>query len=621
MRLTVPVTGVKRKKMDLLDELQTRLVCGDGAMGTMLLEDGVPLERCLEELCLSEPERVQKIHEAYVDAGARVIETNTFGANRVRLERFGLGEKTREINAAAAQLARKAAHAKDVTIAGSIGPLGISKDEAQERGIDRASVFEEQVLGLLDGGVDAIFFETFLNFEELELALGARMKIGKGVTICSMACEQEGRLPSGITLVEAFRKFTALGADVVGVNCLNGPQATVHLLERVPLEFLLSAYPNAGYPKYHEGRFIYYTSPDYFARLARELAAQGARLIGGCCGTNPRTIAAMARALADLQPAKTKPVGHKYEVPRELPLQRSLPSEESILDKVAAGQRVIICELDPPKTLALERYFAGAQALVRAGCDAITLADNSLAILRVSNLAIGSMLKQRFQITPLLHMSCRDRNVLGLQSELLGMAALGMRHLLPVTGDPARIGDHPGAASVYDVNSIQLIEIARKMNEGVNHAGKSLKAATQFVIGCTFNPNSRNLDAQLARLERKIDAGAQYVMTQPVFDLRILDEMTKRVSGLGVPVFTGIWPLLSGKQAEFLHNEVPGVLVPDEVRRRMANTEGADGMARGLEIAREISQGALERFPGVYLITPFLKYSVTVELASFARKL
>ncbi len=590
-------------------------------MGTMLLDDGIPLERCLEELCISEPERVRKIHQAYIAAGARVIETNTFGASRVRLDRFGFGDRTHEINAAAARLAQQAGQGKDVYVAGSVGPLGISADEAETRGIDREAVFHEQVVGLLDGGADGIFFETFLDYDELELALGAKMKLSKVPTICSLACESEGRLSSGLTLVEAFRKLTALGADVVGVNCLNGPQATVHLLERIPLEFLLSAYPNAGYPKYHEGRFIYYTAPDYFAKMVREMTAQGARLIGGCCGTTPRTIAAMAAALAELEPVRSKSIRVTVEPVRTPAPKRIAPTEESLLDRIAAGRRVIICELDPPKTLALEKYFVGAQALVQAGCDAITLADNSLAILRVSNLAIGAMLKERFGITPLLHMSCRDRNLLGLQSELLGMAALGMRHVLPLTGDPARVGDHPGAASVYDVNSVQLIAIAKRMNEGFNHAGKSLSTATQFVVGCTFNPNSKNIEAQISRLARKVAAGAQYVMTQPVFDVRVLDEMVIRTQEFGVPIFTGVWPLMSARQADFLHNEVPGIVVPEQVRIQMAGSEGDEGRARGLAIAREISRAALERFPGLYLITPFLRYSTTVELAAFARSL
>ncbi len=404
--------------MDLLEELQRRLVCGDGAMGTMLLEDGVPLERCLEELCLSDPERVRKVHDAYVAVGAEVIETNTFGANRVRLDRFGFGEKTQAINASAARLALKAAHGKPISVAGSVGPLGITADDAHTRGIDRAAVFAEQITGLLDGGVNAIFLETFLDYEEMEIALQAKMALSKIPTICSFASEQEGRLPSGLTLVEAFRKLIGLGADVVGVNCLNGPQAMVHILELLPLEFLLSAYPNAGYPQYHEGRFFYYTSPTYFSAMAREMAAQGARLIGGCCGTTPRTIAAIAAVLAELKPARSKTVRVVVESARVGVSKRVESTEESLLDRIAQGHRVIICELDPPKTLALEKYFAGAQALVKAGCDAITLADNSLAILRVSNLAIGAMLKERFGITPLLHMSCRDRNVLGLQSEL-----------------------------------------------------------------------------------------------------------------------------------------------------------------------------------------------------------
>ncbi len=247
--------------MDLLEELQSQLVCGDGAIGTMLLEGGVPLERCLEELCVSDPGRVRKIHEAYVDVGAQVIETNTFGANRVRLDRFGFGERTHEINASAAKLALEAVHGKNVCVAGSVGPLGITADEAETQGIDRAAIFAEQIAGLIEGNVGAIFLETFLDYEELEIALQAKMSLSKVPTICSFASEQEGRLPSGLTLVEAFRKLTTLGADVVGVNCLNGPQAMVHLLERLPLEFLISAYPNAGYPQHHEGRFIYYASP------------------------------------------------------------------------------------------------------------------------------------------------------------------------------------------------------------------------------------------------------------------------------------------------------------------------------------------------------------------------
>jgi methionine synthase I (cobalamin-dependent) len=295
--------------MDLLDELHSRLICADGAMGTMLLDDGVPLERCLEELCVSEPERVRKVHDAYVSAGARVIETNTFGANRVRLERFGFGEQVREITAAAARLAQQSARGKDVCVTGSIGPLGITTDEAQTRGIDRAAVFSEQITGLLEGGADVIFFETFRDYDELALALAAKMQLSKAPAICSLACEPEGRLSSGLTLGEAFEKLTTLGANIVGVNCMNGLQATVHLLERVPLDFLLSACPNAGYPKYYEGRFIYHSASEYFAKLTREMVAQGARLIGGCCGTTPRTIAAIASVLAELAPVRSKSLG------------------------------------------------------------------------------------------------------------------------------------------------------------------------------------------------------------------------------------------------------------------------------------------------------------------------
>ncbi|MDQ6807904.1 MAG: bifunctional homocysteine S-methyltransferase/methylenetetrahydrofolate reductase, partial [Verrucomicrobiota bacterium] len=574
--------------MDLLAELEERVLCGDGAIGTLLLDRGLPVDQCLEELCVSQPDRVRGIHEEYVRAGARVIETNTFGANAVRLHRFGFENRVREINGAAAKLARQAAEGKNVCVAGSVGPLGISEDEAAERGIDRAACFREQTTALLDGGVNLLFFETFMNFDEMEIAVRSTPSTDSTI-VCSFACDPEGRLRSGMLLVDAFTRVRELGATMVGVNCLNGPHAMVQLLQRLPAGDLLTAYANAGYPKYTEGRYVYPTAPDYFANSAREMAAQGARLIGGCCGTTPAHVAAISAAIAELKPVRSKAV-RVVESTIEKPVRSFVAAaEESLLDRMKAGKRVIICELDPPKTLELEKYFAGAQALVAAGCDAITLADNSLAILRVSNLAIGAMLKERFGITPLLHMSCRDRNVLGLQSELLGMAALGMRHVLPLTGDPSRVGDHPGAASVYDVNSIELIGIIKRLNDGFSHAGKSIKNGTQFSIGCTFNPNAKNLDSQLNRLERKVAAGAQFVMTQPVFDVRLIDEMHKRTAHLGVPIFTGVWPLLSGRQTEFLHNEVPGIVVPDSVRAEMAGREGDDGRATGVKLARQIT--------------------------------
>jgi methionine synthase I (cobalamin-dependent)/5,10-methylenetetrahydrofolate reductase len=622
--------------MDLIDELSSRVLCGDGAMGTTLMEIAhAPLEGCLEEFCRTAPDLVTKIHAQYIAAGARVIETNSFGANAVRLERHGLGGAVREINGTAAQLAQQAAQGRQVYVAGSVGPLGLTAEEAREQGIDRAAVFREQIEALLDGGVDLIFFETFLDLAELRLALEVKKSLRDCPALCSMACAEEGRLPDGLPIPDALETLRQLGAEITGVNCLNGPHAMIRLLQHLPVApgQLLSAYPNAGYPRFHEGRFIYYTAPEYFGTVAREMVGQGVRLVGGCCGIGPAQVAAMAAAVRDLAPVTSKPVLRRIE-PAPLPAAHLVETgalapalaaepageETSLLDLIALGKTVVITELDPPKTLDLEKFMAGAKALHEAGSDAITLADNSLAILRVSNLAAGALLKARHGIMPLLHLSCRDRNLLGLQSELLGLSALGIRHVLPLTGDPAKVGDHPGAKSVYDVTSVQLIGIIKRLNEGFNHSGKSVKAATRFVIGCTFNPNAKFLDAQIARLERKLAAGAQYVMTQPVFDPALVAAMAKRTAALGVPIFIGVWPLLNGRQAEFLHHEVPGILIPEEVRAKMAGREGADGRAMGLELAKEVCRAVLDQFPGVYLITPFLNYELTVELAQFARR-
>lgn len=602
--------------MHFLDELNSGLLCGDGAMGTEIMARGA-LDGCFEELVCTDPELISGIHADYLAAGARVIETNTFGANAVRLARFGLENRVAELNGTAVKIARAAAAGKNAYVAGSVGPLGLSNEAVREQGIDRAAVFTEQISALLDGGVDLLQLETFRDLDEVLTALTAAKKLSGVPVVCSMVCSEEGRLISGQSIVDAFRKLTAAGADVVGLNCLTGPHAMLRVMEKIPLEFQLSAFPNAGHPLYHEGQYLYGLSPEYFATAGREFVAQGARLIGGCCGVGPEHIAALSKALIGLQPASKKTVIHVSEPPR--PVARVVSQETSLLDLVAAGKTVVVTELDPPKTLDLDKYFAGAQALTEAGSDAITLADNSLAILRVANVSIGAILKERFDIMPLIHVSCRDRNLLGLQSELMGIAALGIRHVLPLTGDPAKVGDHPGASSVYDVNSIELMRIISRLNEGYNHAGKSIKVQTNFVQGCTFNPNAKNLDSQVARLERKIAAGASYVMTQPVFDTALVAEMHRRTAHLGVPIFTGVWPLLNGRQTEFLHNEVPGISIPDNVRETMRGLEGADGKRKGIELGKDICRAALDHFPGVYLITPFLNYETTVELASFVR--
>jgi methionine synthase I (cobalamin-dependent)/5,10-methylenetetrahydrofolate reductase len=606
--------------MDFLEELKSSVLCGDGAMGTELMSSGVPVDVCFEELNVSAPDVVLRIHDSYVQAGARLIETNTFGANGARLSKHGLQSRVKELNQAAIRLARQSIGGRPIYLAASVGPLGITDPQTECQNTDRAELFREQAEAILDAGADVVFLETFLDFDEIRIALDAVRKFDDKIpVICSMVSSEEGRLPSSLPITQAFRELVRLGANVVGVNCVTGPHAMLRILRRIPTEFLISAFPNAGYPRYHNGRFLYNAAPEYLGQAAKEFVAQGASLIGGCCGVGPQHIREVAKAIAGLKPVRSKPIVQWIAEP-ELKAERR-PTETSILELMASGQTVVITELDPPKTLDLEKYFTAAQALIDAGSDAITLADNSLAILRVSNLAIGAILKQRYNIMPLLHISCRDKNLIGLQSELMGIAALGIRHILPLTGDPAKFGDHPGSSSVYDVNSIQLMEIISGLNKGYNFAGKNIKYPTDFVMGCTFNPSAKNLDAQIARLERKIAAGARYVMTQPVFDQMLVKQMHIRTKHLGVPILTGVWPLLNGKQAEFLHHEVPGIIVPDEIRSRMAGTEGQQGRRQGIEIAKDVVRAVLEYFPGIYLITPFLAYDTTAELAQFVRNL
>ena len=603
----------------LLDILQERVVLGDGATGTYLYELGVPLNQCLEELNMTQPDLVSRVYQEYANAGAQVIETNSFGANRIRLARFGLEHQVNEINWRAARVAREAIKGHDVFIGGSVGPLSLRPTDGEFSIDDRKALFREQIGALLDGGCDLIFLETFTALDELLLALNVFQNLTNIPVATSLGVSEEGRLASGESFPEAVKILRAAGADIIGINGTCGPQACVHLLSKLAVEEndLLSVFPNAGKPEFYEGRFNYAASAEYFAATLPRWVEEGARLIGGDYGTRPEHIAAMAAVARELKPVRVKKisVASRPRVEVTEPAIASPASEEevSILD-LLKKQLVSIVELDSPKTLSMDKFLQGAKALKEAGAAAITLADNSLAILRVSNLAAAIQLRQEVGVTALLHLACRDRNLLGLQSEIMGLGTLGFRHVLALTGDPAKVGDHPGATSVYDVNSVGLIKLLAGMNNGVNAVGRQLQGQTKFIIGCAFNPNALNLDSQVKKLESKLAAGAQYVMTQPVFDVELARKTAARLKPLGVPIFLGVMPLLSSRNAEFLHNEVPGIKIAEPLRERLRHADDSTATQIGLEVAREVRDVALEAFRGVYLITPFLRYEVSVNL-------
>jgi methionine synthase I (cobalamin-dependent)/5,10-methylenetetrahydrofolate reductase len=605
---------------NLLDILKERVVVGDGATGTYLYELGVPLNHCLEEINLSRPELLERIYREYADAGAQIIETNSFGANRVRLAHYGLDGQVGELNRRAAQVARNALKGKsDVFVGGSVGPLSLRPADGEFSADDRKAFFREQIGALLEGGCDLIFLETFTALDELLLALGVFKEMGNAPVVTSLAVSEEGRLVSGQTFPEAVKLLRAAGADIVGINGTAGPQACVHLLSKLNVaeSDLLAVYPSAGKPEFYEGRFNYAASPDYFADTMPRWVEEGARLIGGDYGTRPEHIAAMAAVARGLKPVRVKkatPSRARIESSELSPAKSTAAEETSILELLKQKQ-VSIVELDSPKGLSMDKFLAGAKALKEAGAAAITLADNSLAILRVSNFAAAIRVRDEVGLTSLLHLACRDRNLLGLQSEIMGLGTLGFRHVLALTGDPAKVGDHPGATSVYDLNSVGLIKLLAAMNRGVNHVGRSLNGRTNFIIGCAFNPNAINFESQVKKLESKLAAGAQYVMTQPVFDLELARRTVARLKPLGVPIFLGVMPVLSSRNAEFLHNEVPGIKIAEPLRERLRHcSDDAAATKIGLEVAREVRDVALEAFNGVYLITPFLRYEVSVEL-------
>ncbi len=598
--------------MGLLQDLQNRVLIADGAMGTLLYSYGI--DRCFEELNLSKEDEVKRVHEAYVQAGADIIQTNTYGANYIKLSRYGLEEETKRINTKAVQIAKAAAGSAYVL--GTIGGIRtFNKNAYTIEEIKRS--FREQLYILLNEEPDGILLETYYDMEEAKAVLQIARKETTLPIVMNVSMHEQGVLQDGTPLRDGLSELSSLGADVVGINCRLGPYHMIQALEGVPIleNSHLSVYPNSSLPSLEEGRLVYDTDNDYFRKSALEFRNQGARIIGGCCGTTPQHIHAMAEAVKDLAPITEKEVKVLKEEIISIQDQRTEPG----LDELATKKRTIIVELDPPKKLNFEKFLVAAKELKNAGIDALTLADNSLATPRISNVACGALLKQQLDLRSLVHITCRDRNLIGLQSHLMGLDTLGLTDILAITGDPSKIGDFPGATSVYDLTSFDLIRLIKQFNEGLSFSGKPLGKKTNFSVAGAFNPNVRHIDKAVKRLEKKIEYGADYFISQPVYSEEQLVKIHEESRHLDKPIYIGIMPLTSSRNAEFIHHEIPGIKLSDSIRDIMARA-GEDKekqRAEGLAIARSLLDTACELFNGIYLITPFLRSDLTAELTTY----
>jgi methionine synthase I (cobalamin-dependent)/5,10-methylenetetrahydrofolate reductase len=608
-------------KPDLRSAWGNKVLVGDGAMGTFLYQKGFPVGISYEELNLTSPGVIEDVHRSYIEAGALLLESNTFSANYDKLSKYGLESKVEEINRAGVRIARRAAGDTGYVV-GAVGSIRAGK-RANLSSSELKKYFGQQITALLEEDVDGIMLETFYDVEELHLALKTVRKHSALPVICQLAVDETARTLDGLTLPEAFRILEEDGADIIGFNCRTGPMGIKRALRTLQgsLTLPVSVYPNAGVADYVDGEYKYGASPEYFGEMAMTFAQMGSRIIGGCCGTTPQHIAEISVALKDYVPqplpeVAVKPV-ERVTIAEHFGDDEGRDGGEPTLVDLVKERHTVIVELDPPRDLDIVKFMKGAEALRRAGADALTLADNSLAVTRMSNMALGHLVQAKTGLRPLVHIACRDRNLIGTQSHLMGFDALGIDHVLAVTGDPARFGDLPGSSSVYDLTSFEIIRMIKQLNDGIAFSGKPLKQKANFVIGAAFNPNVKHLDKAVQRLEKKIASGADYIMTQPVYDPELIANIGKATAHLSVPVFLGIMPLASGRNAEYLHNEVPGIQLSEEVRSRMKGLEGEAGRAEGVAIAKELLDAATEHFNGIYLMTPFMFYDMNVQLLEY----
>lgn len=629
----------------LLQLLQQRPMLCDGAMGTLLYARGIPYEQCFDALNLSQPELISGIHREYISAGAEIVETNSFGANRVKLEAYNLADKVRQINHRASRLVQEARDVtgKQVFIAGAVGPTGRPLQAPDEHRLrELRAIFREQIEALQEGGADLLILETFSSLAELRQAVLAAQEVGGLPIVAQMSFYEDGHTLSGQSAARVATVLRNLGVDVVGANCSVGPAATLDVLQEMIAEskretdetqpsLLFSAQPNAGLPTRIDNRFFYVATPDYFANYARQFAQAGVRLIGGCCGTTPRHIAAMRQALDEQYGTLVQVAGSVAESERitaapndQVTIVRLL-EEEVILpqegyttrlqEKLAAGTFVVSVELDPPKGLNPAKILTGAALLKEAGVDFINIADSPMARVRMGCIAMARLIQDHLGIETIIHFTTRDRNLMALQSELLGAHALGIRNILALTGDPLRAGAYPNVTGVWDVNSAGLISVIRGMNEGHDAAGSPIGAKSSFYIGTALDLNmtDEQVDHEIEKYHRKLQAGAHFIMTQPIYELAPLTRFLKRVGKPPIPLMLGCIPLHSSRHAEYLHNEVPGITIPEQVRERMRQA-GEHGHEEGLRLAQELLTEARELIQGVYLMPSYGRYDVVSAL-------
>ncbi len=610
-------------KPDFRERLRQGPILCDGAMGTLLdLYEYQELPREIHNL--RNPDIVERIHREYIAAGAEIIETNTFSGNRFRLAQYHLEDRLEEINRVAVEVARTAAGGS-IYIAGSVGPTGKLLEPIGKVRLQQArDAFKEQIEVLLKAGVDLLVLETFVSLHELDEAITAAKELTHLPIIAQKAFPEDGSILSGSFPVEVVEHLLSRGVDVVGANCTVGPQRMFTLIRTMYKEGVyLAAQPAAGIPTLQDGRSVYHTTPEYLATYARELLQAGVTLIGACCGSTPAHIRAMKDVLEEFKrnqrsvqsAAATRPV-ERQEVAllsREEPERRFVGDDRSLFARNLGRKFLTTVELDVPRGVDISSVIDGARYLQQYGIDAINVTDGARARLRMSSMAISFLIQQQVGIEAMMHLTARDRNLIGLQAELLGAHAMGMRNVLCVTGDPASIGDYPHATSVFDIDSIGLIRAVKSMNEGRDLMGNTIEQRTSFLIACAANPCADDMGREVGRLGKKIEAGAQIVFTQPIYEMHTLEQFVQRVERLPVPIMVGILPLRSYKHAEFLHNEIPGMVIPESVREQL-RTAGDKASVEGVRLAKEFLAEAKALVSGAYLMPPFKKYELIPEI-------